>query len=223
MHNNQNNGSGSVRQWHQSWSFPRVLKFGLNLNNYFKIGKMVEDEELEEPTEKYDHLTEEDVEQVWDTFDNFDKLKDQTIEIGQLGPFLRWMNLNPTDKELKAYAREFDPTHKGIITRSNCTKIIDRTKLAPDTYEELIGALKVFDKKGTGKIDVPELRYIMTKMGDGLDEDVIDDMIWELDPTEQGFITINQYANECYGRKSAGAGGDADCNLPAQKKKKKKK
>ena len=28
MHNNHNNGSGSVRQWHQSWSFPRVLKFG---------------------------------------------------------------------------------------------------------------------------------------------------------------------------------------------------
>ena len=56
------------------------------------------------------------------------------------------MNLNPTQKELNNYAREFDPTHKGIITRSNATRIYDRRKNDPDTYEELIGALKVFDK-----------------------------------------------------------------------------
>ena len=109
-------------------------------------------EEEQEQTEKFDNLNDEDVEHVWDNFDNFDKNKDQTIETQQLGPFLRWMNLNPTDKELKAYAREFDPTHKGIITRSACTKIVDRRKNDPDTYEELISALKVFDKEQTGKI-----------------------------------------------------------------------
>ena len=46
-------------------------------------------DEMEEPTEKFDNLTEEDVENCWDTFDVFDKLKDQTIEIVQLGAFLR--------------------------------------------------------------------------------------------------------------------------------------
>ena len=53
-------------------------------------------EEEVEPEEKYENMTEDDVERAWDVFDNFDKLKDQTIEIAQLGPYLRWMNFNPT-------------------------------------------------------------------------------------------------------------------------------
>ena len=39
-------------------------------------------EEEVEPEEKYENMNEDDVEHSNEIFDNFDKLKDQTIEIG---------------------------------------------------------------------------------------------------------------------------------------------
>ena len=80
----------------------------------------------EAPEEKYVNLSEEDVENAYEIFDHFDSVKDQTIEMEKLGPFLRWMNFNPTKKDLKEYADEFDPTHRGIMTRNSCLKIVDR-------------------------------------------------------------------------------------------------
>ena len=34
--------------------------------------------------------------------------------------------------------------------------------------------------KGSGKIAVPEMRYIMTQLGDGIDEEVVQKMIEEI-------------------------------------------
>ena len=161
-----------------------------------------------EPVDKYDNLNEEQVEDCWDTFDSFDKLKDQTIEISQLGAFLRWMNFNPTSKDLREYAEEFDPTHKGIISRRACTKIVDRRQKDPDTYEELLQALKIFDKSGTGKIDVPELRYILTQLGDKMPEETVDDVIYTLDPENQGFVTIADYGKTCFNIKDDKKNGE---------------
>merc|ERR1740117_165955 len=154
--------------------------------------------EEQEIVDKYENLNEAEVEDCWDTFDSFDKLKDQTIEISQLGPFLRWMNFNPTAKDLREYAAEFDPTHKGIITRRACTKIVDRRQKDPDTYDELIQALKIFDKTGTGQITVPEMRYILTQLGDKMPEEQVDDVIYTLDPDNLGFVTIAEYGKTCF-------------------------
>jgi|LakMenE01Jun11ns_1017448.scaffolds.fasta_scaffold6678518_1 Ca2+-binding EF-hand superfamily protein len=40
----------------------------------------------------------------------------------------------------------------------------------PDTYEELIEALKQFDYDQDGRITVSEFRYFMCKMGDPFEE-----------------------------------------------------
>merc|ERR1740139_786254 len=168
-------------------------------------------EEEAEPDEKYENMTEDDVEKAWDVFDNFDKLKDQTIEISPLGPFLRWMNFNPTQKQLRSYAEEFDPTHKGIITRKACTRIVDRRMKDPDTYEELLEALKIFDKDKTGRIPVPEMSY-------------------ELDPQETGSISIQDYGKVCFNIRDQGGNfdgpggkGNQDYKHGGAKTKKKKK
>ena len=91
---------------------------------------MVDFEQLDtqiddQPDEKYDNLNEEAIENANEIIDNFDTLKDQTIETTKLGNFLRWMNFNPTERNLKEYKEQYDPTHKGIISRRNCLKIVD--------------------------------------------------------------------------------------------------
>ena len=140
------------------------------------------------------------------------------------------MNFNPTQKQLRSYAEEFDPTHKGIITRKACTRIVDRRMKDPDTYEELLEALKIFDKDKTGRIPVPEMRYIMSRLGDTMDEETVDEMIYELDPQETGSISIQDYGKVCFNIRDQGGNfdgpggkGNQDYKHGGAKTKKKKK
>ena len=54
--------------------------------------------------------------------------------------------------------------------------------LEPISIEQLIESMKLLDNTGDGQIQVPELRWAMTKLGDCMDEAAVDDMIKELDP-----------------------------------------
>ena len=103
-------------------------------------------------------------------------------------------------------------------------KLVDRNAGNPDTYEELLEAMKHFDTSGTGKIQIDEMRLIMSALGDKVDEGQVDEMVNDLDGKEKtGFITVEAYAKTCFkipleekGEKAKGGKGDGG------KKKKKK-
>lgn len=48
--------------------------------------------------------------------------------------------------------------------------IVNEKAGEPDTMEEFIEAAKVFDHDHDGKIEVAELRYAMSRLGDPLDD-----------------------------------------------------
>ncbi|MCQ2817801.1 MAG: EF-hand domain-containing protein [archaeon] len=48
-----------------------------------------------------------------------------------------------------------------------------------DDYDEIIGAFKFFDKDGTGFISMDELKIILTKLGNGMDEQMVNNIIKE--------------------------------------------
>ena len=64
----------------------------------------------------------------------------------------------------------------------------------PDTIEEFVEAAKVFDHDNDGKIEIAELRYAMSRLGDPLDESEVDDLIGELDKEKTGLIDILDWA-----------------------------
>ena len=72
--------------------------------------------------------------------------------------------------------------------------IVNDKILEPDTIDEFIEAAKVFDHDNDGKIEVSELRYAMSRLGDMLDEGLVDDLITDLDKDKTGLIDIAQWA-----------------------------
>ena len=60
----------------------------------------------------------------------------------------------------------------------------------PDVEDELYRAFKVFDKDGDGYITVPELRHLMTNMGEKLTDAEIRDMIKVADLDEKGKVNF---------------------------------
>ena len=72
--------------------------------------------------------------------------------------------------------------------------IVHAKSQEPDTIDEFIEAAKVFDHDNDGKIEVAELRFAMCRLGDKMDESLVDDLIGELDKGKTGFVDIMDWA-----------------------------
>ena len=133
-------------------------------------------------------------EKVKEIFGIFEKEQSGNIEFDTLGTVLRWLSFNPTEEELEKYKKEYDKRDDDIIKFADVLKIVSKKSQEPDTIEEFIEAAKIFDQDQDGKIEVTELRWAMTKLGDLMKDNLVDEMIAELDKEKTGFIEIEQFA-----------------------------
>jgi Ca2+-binding EF-hand superfamily protein len=85
-----------------------------------------------------------------------------------------------------------------LVNKRTVMKIVDRKLMDTDTIDELVEALKLFDTDKDGRLNVPELRWAMTKLGDAMDEGAVDEMIKEVDGDADGYIDILEFAKICF-------------------------
>ena len=154
--------------------------------------------EVQDEKDELKNLTEEMHQEIEEVFDIFDKDKDQLITYYDLTMLLRWLKFNPTEAEMKAYAKEYDQVKSNYVRINVVKKIVNKKMAEPDTIEELIEAMKLFDYNNDGTIPVNELRWAMTKIGDPLDETAVDDMLKELDSDNKGYIEILEFAKTSF-------------------------
>ncbi|CAL1280358.1 unnamed protein product [Larinioides sclopetarius] len=71
-----------------------------------------------------------------------------------------------------------------------------------DSEKELKEAFRVFDKNGDGFISAPELRNVMTNLGEKLTDEEVEDMIKEADLDGDGLVNYDgQYLSLSSSRK----------------------
>ena len=92
------------------------------------------------------------------------------------------------------YVETYDQQRRNQITLENVMTIVNLKILEPDSIDEFIEAAKIFDHDNDGKIEVQELRYAMSRLGDALDEPTVDDLINDLDKEKTGLIDIVEWA-----------------------------
>ena len=143
---------------------------------------------------KYPNLDTKTRERVKEVFQIFDKETSNFIDAESLGTLLRWLKFNPTETEMAAYVDEYDKQRRNQINLDSVLTIVNDKILEPDTVDEFIEAAKIFDHDNDGKIEVAELRYAMSRRGDMLDENVVDELISELDKEKTGLIEIVEWA-----------------------------
>lgn len=85
-----------------------------------------------------------------------------------------------------------------LVNKRTVMKIVDRKLMDTDTIDELVEALKLFDTDKDGRLNVPELRWAMTKLGDAMDEGAVDEMIKEVDADADNYIDILEFAKICF-------------------------
>ena len=154
-----------------------------------------EEQDGEPQPDKYPNLDEKMMESIRDKFGMFSKEQGDTINREGFGTLLRYLKFNPTEPELQAYIeRHSRNPNKQDVTLDQVFEIVNEKLEEPDTIDEFIEAARIFDHDNDGKIEVAELRYAMTQLGDKFDEETVDEMVAELDKEKTGFVDILEWA-----------------------------
>ena len=134
-----------------------------------------------------------DNEEIKNTFALFDQDNDNKITKQELSTLLRALGKNITDNEINSLIVESNLADELINFDSFITIL---NKITPkDTEAELLEAYELFDTENNGYINISEFRHIMTNLGEKLSIDEIDNIIKELDPTNQGKIMKDNFIN----------------------------
>lgn len=134
------------------------------------------------------YLKQELIDVAVNLFKKFDKGKKNAVLVKDLGTMMRLLGYNPTEREIKEMVSKLDAEATGVFTKEAFFSCLARKERDSDTIQELTSAFKVFDKENNGKIEEKFLRYILCKIGIGLADDEMDNLMKEA--TAMEFVEI---------------------------------
>jgi len=142
--------------------------------------------------EEYE-LTGEQITEIKEAFNLFDKNGDGRITCQELGIVMRSLGQRPTEDELKEMIDEVDEDGNGTIEFNEFLVMMSRRMKEHDYEIELQEAFQVFDTNNDGFISEAELRYAMTNLGESLSDDDLKSMIKAADLDGDGQINYNEF------------------------------
>lgn len=131
--------------------------------------------------------------EIKEIFMLFDKNEDAYVHTLELGTLLRAINLNPTESELAELMKKIDPSNSGQFNLQQLENLVRTRGKDPDTLQDVIDALKVFDTDHDGKISTEEFLYAMTNMGEKMTEEQVREIIGDSE-LENNHIKIEEFA-----------------------------
>jgi len=113
-------------------------------------------------------LGEAKVAQYKEAFSLFDKKRDGTIAIADLGTLMRAMGSNPTEAQIQDLKNEVDAQSSGRVTFPEFLHCMTRKFKPPHTADQIIASFKVLDHKNSGAIAASDLGKLLTNLGERL-------------------------------------------------------
>jgi Ca2+-binding EF-hand superfamily protein len=129
-----------------------------------------------------------------DAFNKF-KAPDGTLNSKFLGNALRYLNFDPTEKELKEYSNLADAQNKGYLTLEAFLSLITKVR-KPFSIKDLEEAFDYLDKNKDHKISADEFKNVMSTQGDKLTNEEIDEIFQEIDIDGNGEINFEEFISK---------------------------
>lgn len=133
-------------------------------------------------------LSEEKLEECRVVFSKFDKNRDSTISIVELGEALKLININADQEELNQILKDFDKDRSGCLEFTEFLQIVAFNINETNTEEELLEGLKIIDRDQDGIISIEDLKLFLTCVGERFSDEEANALLKELDPKGDGFI-----------------------------------
>ena len=134
------------------------------------------------------NLTEQQIKEYKEAFSIFDKDGDGTITITELSTVLQSLGQNPTEEELEDIIREVDIDGNGEVDFNEFVLLMSKRLKASEHEDNLQDAFNIFDINGNGEIVGTNLFEVLTKLGENITLDEINEMISQIDVNHDGKI-----------------------------------
>ncbi|XP_036427682.1 calcium-binding protein 5a [Colossoma macropomum] len=143
-------------------------------------------------------LADDEIEELREAFDEFDKDKDGLISCKDLGNLMRTMGYMPTEMELIELGQNINMNLGGRVDFEDFVELMAPKLLAETAgmigMKELRDAFKEFDMDGDGEITTEELRLAMAKlMGENMSRREIDAVVKEADNNGDGTVDFEEF------------------------------
>ncbi|XP_035253352.1 calcium-binding protein 5b [Anguilla rostrata] len=143
-------------------------------------------------------LAPDEIEELREAFQEFDKDKDGLISCKDLGNLMRTMGYMPTEMELIELGQNINMNLGGRVDFEDFVELMTPKLLAETAgmigLKELKDAFKEFDVDGDGAITTEELRSAMSKLlGEQMNRGEIDDVIRDADNNGDGTVDFEEF------------------------------
>ncbi|KAL7418061.1 EF-hand protein [Mrakia frigida] len=127
-----------------------------------------------------------------EAFSLFDKKGRGSIGQDQLGDLLRALGQNPTQAEVNSLRSGLGG---GEVDYNTFVSILNRPGgFEPaGTLPEFTKAFKVFDKEDSGFIAVGEIKYILTQLGERMEDGEVEELLKMANVTADGQVNYEQF------------------------------
>ena len=132
--------------------------------------------------------------EIKEIFGLFDKSSSGFVRTQELGTLVRAINLNPSEAEIIEMMKKVDPNGSGQFNLQSLEGLIRERGKDPDTLQDVIDALKVFDSDHDGKISVEEFTYAMVNMGEQMNDQEIQEIISDSQLVNNNYIQVEDFA-----------------------------
>jgi len=139
-----------------------------------------------------ERLIEEQIAEFKEAFSTYDKDGDGTITIKEMGELMHSLGQIPSEAEKAEIIANTDLA-LDKIDFGDFLYLMTLKMKHTDMEQELIHAFRVFDRDGNGHISGPELKFVMSSIGENLTDEEIDMMVREADVNGDNEIDYHEF------------------------------
>ncbi|XP_066917765.1 calmodulin-like [Clytia hemisphaerica] len=156
--------------------------------------KQIHDKKPRRKRSHYTNLTQDQLNDIRDTFTLFDRDGDGTISVHELQDMMTSLGQRVSEADIKEMLEDTDTSADGTLDYPAFMSMMTRKSANNDLNCEIKEAFKFFDQDGDGTITKEELKICMKRIGEDLSDEDLNEMLNEADLDGNGKIEFHEFA-----------------------------
>merc|ERR1712226_1376561 len=140
-------------------------------------------------------LGEEQVMEIKDAFDLFDKDRSGEITVGEMLDAMRSLGYDTEHGDAAQHVKNLDKDGSGALEFNEFYELLTARFSENTTKEELQRVFSLFDTDGTGNISVANMRAVADQVGDQVSDDELGDIVLKNDMDNDGLLNFEDFYN----------------------------